>query len=88
MSLILVDLTLCTKVICYYITKHVVCKRIIANKDANIFYDSVIFEDRTKSFLFVQNTMALYRTKSNQDISKAILRVYKDDTDRKQKIMT
>jgi hypothetical protein len=63
--LILINLILYTKVICHHTTKHVICSRIVANKGANIFYDSVIFKDRAKSFLLIQATMATYCTKSN-----------------------
>ena len=35
---------------CYYIIKRIVYSGIIANKDANIFYNSIIFKDGAKGF--------------------------------------
>ena len=52
-SLILVNLILYTKISYYYIIKRIVYSGIIANKDANIFYNSIIFKDRAKGFLLI-----------------------------------
>ena len=52
-SLILVNLILYTKISCYYIIKRIVYSGIIANKDANISYNSIIFKDGVKGFLLI-----------------------------------
>ena len=49
-SLIPVNLILYAKISCYYTIKRIICGGIIANKDANIFYNSIIFKDRVKGF--------------------------------------
>ena len=87
-SLILVNLLFYTKVACYYTTKYIICSRIVANKDTNILYNSVIFKNNTKSFLLIQTTIAIYYTKSNQDISKTILYIYKASANHKQNVIT
>jgi len=52
-SLILVNLILYTKMSCHYIIKRIIYSRIVANKDANIFYNSIIFKDGAKGFLLI-----------------------------------
>jgi len=47
-SLILVNLILYAKISCYYIIKRIIYSGIIANKDANIFYNFIIFKDGVK----------------------------------------
>jgi len=52
-SLILVNLILYAEISCYHIIKRIVYSGIIANKNANIFYNSIIFEDGAKGFLLI-----------------------------------
>jgi len=52
-SLIPVNLILYAKISCYYTTKRIVYSGIIANKDANISYNSIIFKDGVKGFLLI-----------------------------------
>ena len=52
-SLIPVNLILYTKISYYYIIKRIIYSRIIANKGANISYNSIIFKDRAESFLLI-----------------------------------
>jgi len=52
-SVIPVNLILYTKISCYYTIKRIVYSGIIANKDANIFYNFIIFKDEAKGFLLI-----------------------------------
>jgi len=52
-SLIPINLILYTKISCHYIIKYIIYIRIIANKDANIFYNFIIFKDGVKGFLLI-----------------------------------
>jgi len=52
-SLIPVNLILYTKISCHYTTKYIICGGIIANKDANISHNSIIFKDGVKGFLLI-----------------------------------
>jgi len=52
-SLIPVNLILYTKISCHYIIKCIIYSRIITNKDADIFYNFIIFKERAKDFLLI-----------------------------------